>query len=123
MPIYALDHVQLAMPAGEEAAARAFYGAVLGLTEVQKPANLVARGGVWFVGGALKLHLGVDANFMPARKAHPALLTDELDVLAARCVNAGFAITTDEPLPGYDRLFVHDPFGNRIELLQRHADA
>ena len=117
--IYGLDHVQLAMPAGEEAAARAFYGEVLGLTEVPKPANLAKRGGVWFEAGSLKLHLGVETDFRPARKAHPALLVRDLSALVERCRAAGVESTTDEPLEGYERCFVADPFGNRIELLER----
>jgi len=117
--ILGLDHVQLAMPAGQESAARAFYSGVLGLIEEQKPANLAARGGVWFRGGSLQLHLGVDADFRAARKAHPAILVRGLDELAAKCAAAGFPPVTDEPLAGFNRCYVYDPFGNRIELLER----
>lgn len=117
--IYDLDHVQLAMPAGREAEARAFYSVVLGLTEEPKPANLAGRGGVWFRGGDLQLHLGVDPNFHAAGKAHPALLVRGLAELSARCRAAGFPVVTDEPLEGFDRVYVLDPFGNRIELLER----
>ena len=116
--ILGLDHVQLAMPAGQESAARAFYSGVLGLIEEQKPANLAARGGVWFRGGSLQLHLGVDADFRAARKAHPAILVRGLDDLAARCEAAGFPPVTDEPLVGFNRFYVFDPFGNRLELLE-----
>jgi len=119
MTIYALDHVQLAMPPGEEDRARAFYRDVLGLAEVPKPAELAARGGVWLEAGTLKLHLGVEQNFRPARKAHPALLVHDLSMLIERCQAAGYMITTDMPLQGYDRVYVADPFGNRIELLER----
>jgi len=119
MTIYALDHVQLAMPPGEEARARAFYRDVLGLVEVLKPADLAARGGVWFEAGSLKVHLGVEQDFRPARKAHPALLVHDLQTLVQRCEAAGYQITTDMLLPGYDRVYVADPFGNRIELLER----
>jgi catechol 2,3-dioxygenase-like lactoylglutathione lyase family enzyme len=94
------------MPAGQEAAARAFYSGVLGLTEQVKPPNLAARGGAWFRGGALRLHLGVDPNFRPATKAHLALLVKGLPELAARCLAAGFPPTTDEPLEGFDRVYV-----------------
>jgi catechol 2,3-dioxygenase-like lactoylglutathione lyase family enzyme len=118
--ILGLDHVQLAMPAGQEAAARAFYCRVLGLLEESKPANLAPRGGVWFSGGTLRLHLGVDPDFRAARKAHPAILVRGLAELAARCRAAGFSPVTDEPLAGFDRIYVFDPFGNRIELLERH---
>ena len=116
--ILGLDHVQLAMPAGQESAARAFYSGVLGLIEEPKPANLAARGGVWFRGGALRLHLGVDSDFHAAKKAHPAILVRGLSELAARCQAAGFPPVTDEPLRGYDRVYVFDPFGNRVELLE-----
>ena len=119
MTIYALDHVQLAMPPGEEDRARAFYHDVLGLMEVPKPAALAARGGVWFASGSLKLHLGVEQDFWPARKAHPALLVHNLPALIERCQSAGYATATDMPLPGYERVYVSDPFGNRIELLER----
>jgi catechol 2,3-dioxygenase-like lactoylglutathione lyase family enzyme len=119
--IVGLDHVQLAMPAGQESSARAFYSGVLGLIEESKPANLVSRGGIWFRGGALRLHLGVDPDFHAARKAHPAILVRGLSELAARCSDAGFPPMTDEPLEGFDRVYVFDPFGNRIELLERRV--
>lgn len=116
--IHGLDHVQLAMPAGQEDAARHFYRDLLGLREMQKPANLAARGGVWFAGGSLKLHLGVEANFTPARKAHPALLVQNLPALIAVLECEGVPVITDEPLEGYSRVYVADPFGNRVELLE-----
>lgn len=116
--ILALDHVQLAMPAGGEDKAREFYRDVLGLTEVPKPANLAGRGGVWFAAGTLKLHLGVEAQFRPARKAHPALLVANLPALIEACKRAGYAATTDEPLEGYNRAYLSDPFGNRVEVLE-----
>lgn len=116
--ILGIDHVQLAMPAGQEDAARAFYGGVLGLTEQPKPANLAARGGVWFVQGTVKIHLGVEAEFRPALKAHPALLVDDLEALAELCTAAKYAVTADEPLAGYKRVYVADPFGNRLELME-----
>lgn len=112
-----LDHVQLAMPAGGEDRARAFYVGVLGMTEVPKPPVLAARGGAWFAGGAAQVHLGVEAGFRPARKAHPALRVDGLAGLRAACEAAGFPATPGEPLDGRDRVYVHDPFGNRIELI------
>ncbi len=116
--ILGLDHVQLAMPAGQEAKARSFYCEVLGLTEEQKPQNLARHGGVWFRGGTLRLHLGVDPDFHPAGKAHPALLVSGLTDLLNRCEAAGFPPVWDEPLDGFDRGYVLDPFGNRIELLE-----
>ena len=121
MAIVALDHVQLAMPAGGEAAARAFYVGVLGLAEQPKPENLKTRGGVWFGSGALKVHLGVEAGFRPARKAHPAFRVKNLAELRARCEAAGYPTVDDEPLPGYQRFYVFDPFGNRIECLEPNA--
>src|SRR4051794_31816386 len=120
--ILELDHVQLAMPAGQEHLARAFYSDVLGLTEEPKPANLAARGGVWFRGGGARLPRGVEREFRAARKAHPALIVRGLAELAARCRDAGFEPVTDEPLPGFDRFYVFDPFGNRLELLEPVAD-
>ncbi len=118
MTVYALDHVQLAIPPGAEERARAFYGDVLGLAEVPKPAHLAVRGGIWFEAGTLKLHLGVEHDFRPARKAHPALLAHNLAALIERCERAGYMATEDQPLPGYKRVYVTDPFGNRIELLE-----
>jgi catechol 2,3-dioxygenase-like lactoylglutathione lyase family enzyme len=118
MAIYAIDHVQLAMPPGEEDRARAFYGGVLGMCETPKPPVLAVRGGVWFEAGAVKVHLGVEQDFRPARKAHPAFLVEGLDALATRCTENGSPISYDEPLAGYRRLHVADPFGNRIELME-----
>ncbi len=118
MSIRRIDHVQLAMPAGHERDAAAFYDGLLGISEVPKPAHLAVRGGCWFERGDLKVHLGVDADFRPARKAHPALLVDDLAGLVVRLRDAGVAVSDDEPLEGYDRVYVDDPFGNRIELLE-----
>lgn len=113
-----LDHVQLAMPAGGEQAARTFYSDLLGLPERPKPAALALRGGCWFESAEVKLHLGVEADFRPARKAHPALLADDLAALAARLAAAGVAFVPDNSLAGAARGYVEDPFGNRIELIQ-----
>ncbi len=119
MPLVGLDHVQLAMPEGREDDARRFYADVLGLREAAKPPNLARRGGAWFEGdGNLRVHLGVEQEFRPARKAHPAFLVRDLEGLAARLRAAGFQAIEDEPLPGFDRLYTNDPFGNRIELLE-----
>jgi catechol 2,3-dioxygenase-like lactoylglutathione lyase family enzyme len=117
MTIVAIDHVQLAMPAKGEPAARAFYTDLLGIPETPKPPELAARGGVWFESGAVKLHLGVESDFRPARKAHPGLLVDDLPALVARLRNAGLTPVADAALPGQERYFVDDPFGNRLELL------
>ena len=119
--IHGLDHVQLAMPAGQEALALTFYSGLLGLAEVPKPANLAKRGGVWFESGTLRLHLGVEADFRPAKKAHPAFLVRQLNALTRHLQAAGVAVVTDEPLEGYHRIYVSDPFGNRIELMEPTA--
>jgi catechol 2,3-dioxygenase-like lactoylglutathione lyase family enzyme len=119
MRVVGLDHVQLAMPAGGEPRARAFFTEILGIPEVLKPADLAARGGCWFERGELKIHLGVDSNFRPARKAHPALLVVDLPTLVEKLRALGIAVQEDDPLPGYYRVYVDDPFGNRIELLER----
>jgi catechol 2,3-dioxygenase-like lactoylglutathione lyase family enzyme len=113
-----LDHVQLAMPAGREAEAVAFYEGVLGIAQVPKPEHLAARGGCWFEQGDLKVHLGVEADFRPAAKAHPAFIVDDVRGIADRVAAAGFAVNDDEPLDGFDRVYVSDPFGNRIELMR-----
>ncbi len=118
MAILSLDHVQLAMPAGREDDARVFYSGLLGLEEQPKPANLAKRGGCWFGRGALKVHVGVEDDFRPARKAHPAFMVDDLAELRKTLETAGCLVVEDEPLEGYDRFYVHDPFGNRIELMQ-----
>jgi catechol 2,3-dioxygenase-like lactoylglutathione lyase family enzyme len=123
MHILALDHIQLAMPPGREEEARAFYSGLLAIPEVAKPENLAKRGGAWFEAGAVKVHLGVEADFTPARKAHPAFIVADLAALAQSLESAGFPARTDEPLPGYTRLYVNDPFGNRIELLQPNPAA
>jgi len=121
MRVRRLDHVLLAMPAGRESEARHFYGDILGIPEAVKPPDLATRGGCWFEDGELKIHLGVEKNFIPARKAHPAFLVDDLPALQAALVKAGHPVAHDVPLEGYDRIFVDDPFGNRIELLEIKA--
>ncbi|MFZ0659906.1 MAG: VOC family protein [Candidatus Binataceae bacterium] len=118
MKIRAIDHVQLAMPPGRETEARAFYTDLLGIPEQLKPPHLAARGGCWFERGALKIHLGVEKEFAPARKAHPALIIEDLPALADALKRAGCRVVDDEPLEGYDRIYVDDPFGNRIELME-----
>jgi catechol 2,3-dioxygenase-like lactoylglutathione lyase family enzyme len=118
MPDRSIDHVQLAMPPGREDEARAFYEGVLGIPEVPKPPHLAHRGGCWFQRDGLKVHLGVEADFRPARKAHPAFLVADLPALSAALGEAGYPVGTDEPLEGYTRVYVSDPFGNRIELME-----
>jgi catechol 2,3-dioxygenase-like lactoylglutathione lyase family enzyme len=113
MTITGMDHVQLAMPAGGEDVAREFYAGLLGIPELAKPPHLAVRGGCWFEAPGVKLHLGVEAGFRPARKAHPALVVDDLPALLARLTAVGCAVTPD----GADSAYVDDPFGNRIELM------
>lgn len=115
--ISGFDHVQIAIPAGSEGAARAFYAGVLGLTEVEKPEPLQARGGAWFSGPGVIVHLGVEEPFAPAQKAHPAFLVTDLAALTATLTEAGYPVTTDTTLPGVRRAYTADPFGNRIELI------
>jgi catechol 2,3-dioxygenase-like lactoylglutathione lyase family enzyme len=118
--ILSIDHVQLAMPAGEEERARLFYVERLGFTEIPKPPALAKRGGTWFESGTVQLHLGVDPAFHPAQKAHPAFLVEDLDSLFMRIQAAGYKTDTSQPpLDGYKRVHVFDPFGNRIELMEK----
>jgi catechol 2,3-dioxygenase-like lactoylglutathione lyase family enzyme len=116
--VTALDHVQVAAPAGCEAEARRFYGELLGMDEIEKPPELRARGGVWFRCGAQQLHVGVDPGFTPALKAHPALAATAIDDLAASLERGGAAVAWDEAMPGTRRFYTADPWGNRIELVE-----
>ncbi len=118
MKILRLDHVQIAIPPGGETEARNFYGGVLRMREIRKPEVLAARGGCWFDGGDVQVHLGVDSDFRPAKKAHPAFVVDGLAGLLARAVDAGFTVAHDVPVGTYVRAFVFDPFGNRLELME-----
>jgi catechol 2,3-dioxygenase-like lactoylglutathione lyase family enzyme len=118
MPIDAIDHVQLAMPAGREEEARAFYDRLLGIPEVPKPPDLRKRGGAWFEKGEVRIHLGVDPEFRPARKAHPGLRVRELEALVSKLRHAGCAVSEYDLLSGARRVFISDPFGNRLELIE-----
>ncbi len=118
MPLNRIDHVQLAMPPGGEDLARAFYQALLGMKEVAKPRELAGRGGCWFESSGVRLHLGVEADFKPARKAHPALRVTEFADLVLQLNAAGCATSEDGPFEGAARVYVDDPFGNRIELIE-----
>jgi catechol 2,3-dioxygenase-like lactoylglutathione lyase family enzyme len=120
MAVVGIDHVQLAIPAGGEDQARGFFAGLLGMAEVPKPASLSASG-CWFMGGTVQLHIGIDPDFRPAKKAHPALLVDDLAGLRERLAAAGCVIREDKPVAGYARFFTEDPFGNRIELMERVA--
>jgi catechol 2,3-dioxygenase-like lactoylglutathione lyase family enzyme len=115
--LVAVDHVQLAMPPGGEAAARGFYAGLLGLEERPKPPVLAARGGCWFSNDQVTLHLGVEDDFRPARKAHPAVIVADLDDLCDTLAAAGLGVQPDDAVPGVRRCYVDDPFGNRIELI------
>ncbi len=112
-----IDHVQLAAPAGCEEAARAFFGGLLGLEEIEKPEPLRSRGGVWFQAGSQQLHVGVEADFAPARKAHPAFSVSGYDELQNRLRAAAVEVIDDGSIPGLRRCYVADPWGNRIELV------
>ncbi|NJN79587.1 MAG: glyoxalase [Anaerolineales bacterium] len=119
MKILAIDHVQLAMPEHGEEKAREFYIHLLGFHEILKPPDLVKRGSVWFQHGQIKIHLGVDVNFQPAKKAHPAFIVDALNDYIEKCQSAGIDIDTSQlNLEGFKRIHIFDPFGNRIELME-----
>lgn len=113
-----LHHVQLAIPAGGEEASRQFWGEMLGMAEMPKPPELATRGGCWFDGGGVEVHLGVEPAFSPSRKAHPGILVTGLHDLATRFEAAGTTVTWDAQMPGYDRFYANDPFGNRLEFLE-----
>jgi len=121
MGVLGIDHVQLAMPRGKEAAARSFYANVLGLDEVAKPAPLTQRGGCWFARADVKVHLGVDPDFMPATRAHVCFVVDDLAAMSGQLASAGYAVKADNAIAGVNRLFTTDPFGNRIEIMEGRA--
>ena len=116
-PFSAIDHVQLAAPPGSEEEARHFYGGLLGMNELAKPPMLAQRGGVWFASGAVQIHIGIEQDFRPARKAHPALRCNNYDALVASLRAAGVEVSEVDDIPGVRRGHIHDPFGNRIELV------
>lgn len=118
MEFRAIDHVQLAMPAGQEEAARAFFVGVLGMTETPKPESGAGSQGCWFVSGPVHIHLGVDPDFRSAVKAHPAIIVADLAELTSRLQSAGYAATAGGNLPGRARAFAPDCFGNRIEWIE-----
>jgi catechol 2,3-dioxygenase-like lactoylglutathione lyase family enzyme len=120
--IQGVHHVMIAIPKGGEAEARAFYGDALGLGELSKPEALQARGGVWFSAGGIQLHLGVDSDFRPATKTHIALQVSEIAALRDRLVISGYRVESDDSLPGFERYYVADPFGNRIEILEPETE-
>jgi catechol 2,3-dioxygenase-like lactoylglutathione lyase family enzyme len=112
-----IDHVQLAAPPGCETEARRFFGGLLGLEELEKPEPLRERGGVWFRVGSQQLHVGVEADFAPSRKAHPAFAVREYGPLRSRLRAAGVVVSDDDTIPGVRRCYVADPWGNRIEIV------
>ncbi|GAA2498259.1 VOC family protein [Streptomyces longisporus] len=116
--ITAVDHVQLAAPPGSEDRLRAYYAGVLGMVEIPKPPVLAARGGCWFQAGAVQLHLGVERDFRPAKKAHPGLRVTGIERYAARLQAHGAQVEWDENLPGHRRFYSEDPVGNRLEFLE-----
>jgi catechol 2,3-dioxygenase-like lactoylglutathione lyase family enzyme len=116
--IEGMHHVMIAIPKGGEDDARSFYGEALGLSELPKPETLRARGGVWFAAGQIQLHLGIDSEFRPATKAHIALQVSGVAALRDRLIAAGYQLEPDASLPGFERYYVADPFGNRIEILE-----
>jgi catechol 2,3-dioxygenase-like lactoylglutathione lyase family enzyme len=120
-PFTAIDHVQLAMPPGQEETARGFYSALLGMREIAKPPELAKRGGCWFESGAVQVHLGVEESFRGARKAHPALRCADYVMLVSKLRQAGIEVIEAEDIPGVRRCHVYDPFGNRIELVDGTA--
>ena len=119
--VIGLDHVQLAMPPDQEDGAERFYGGILGFDVVPKPAHLAVRGGCWFESHSVKVHLGVEADFTPARKAHPAFVVSNLRKLEDRFNAAGVTIVWDTQISGFERFYAADPFGNRLEFMQRVA--
>ena len=116
-PFLSIDHVQLAMPSGQEEKARVFYCEVMGMKEIPKPEKLASRGGAWFESGGVTLHLGVEENFTPARKAHPAFRCRDYEELVFRLREAGIEVREDDSVPGVRRSHIFDCFGNRIELV------
>lgn len=116
--VLSIDHVQLAMPRGSEDRARSFYRDVLGMKEIPKPEPLAGRGGCWFASEEAQVHLGVEENFRPAKKAHPAMVVEGLDEILAKCEEAGLASKPDVEIDGRRRVHVFDPFGNRLELIE-----
>jgi catechol 2,3-dioxygenase-like lactoylglutathione lyase family enzyme len=118
MPIIRLDHVQVAIPEGAEGEARAFYCALLGFSELEKPEALRARGGLWLKAGSVELHLGIEAPFHPAAKAHPCFVVADLDATDAVLARHGHAVRPDDCIRDRRRFFTDDPFGNRLEFVQ-----
>jgi catechol 2,3-dioxygenase-like lactoylglutathione lyase family enzyme len=122
MPIVGLDHVQFSLPPGHEEEADRFYVDLLGFSIEEKPPLLAARGGRWYCAGPVRFHLGADGDFRPATRSHPAFVVDPLAALVARLADAGIGVEWDENIEGVERCYVHDPFGNRLELVDAGSD-
>jgi catechol 2,3-dioxygenase-like lactoylglutathione lyase family enzyme len=119
MPILSLDHVQIVIPVASENRARAFYSEILGFTEVAKPPQMAGRKSIWFVAGSVNLHLGIEPDFAPSKRAHPAFVVENLEAILAACERAGLPTKPDTSFNGFRRVHVFDPFGNRLELMER----
>jgi len=117
--IKAIDHIQLAAPKGSEAEAIKFFNGILGMDEIEKPEELKKRGGVWFGFGTFQIHIGIEEPFSPAKKAHPAFTVESIDGLRQHLINNGIQVTEDHRIPGVVRFHTSDPFGNRLEFLER----
>lgn len=116
-----IDHVQVAAPRESEEQAQKFYGTLLGMKEIEKPGSLKARGGVWFEFGNFQLHVGVEEPFLPAKKAHPAFVVNGFEALRNHLKDQGIEVKMDDAIPGVERFFVFDPFGNRLEFLKEEG--
>ena len=119
MPILSIHHVQITIPLGGEGRARAFYSGILGFTEIEKPPEMAGRKSIWFLAGAVNLHLGIEPDFVPAKRAHPAFVVQDLDNIITACDRNGINNKPDTSFNGFRRVHVFDPFGNRLELMQR----
>jgi catechol 2,3-dioxygenase-like lactoylglutathione lyase family enzyme len=119
MPVLSVDHVQIVIPVASEDRARAFYSGILGFTEIAKPMQMADCRSIWFVAGAVNLHLGIESDFHPAKRAHPAFVVDGLDAILSACARAGLTTKPDTFFNGFRRVHVFDPFGNRLELMER----
>jgi catechol 2,3-dioxygenase-like lactoylglutathione lyase family enzyme len=122
MPILSINHVQIAIPVASEDRARAFYSGILGFKEVAKPAEMAERKSIWFVAGGANLHLGIELDFHPAKRAHPAFVVKDLDAILTACERAGLSTKPDTSFNGFRRAHVFDPFGNRLELMERAVE-
>jgi predicted enzyme related to lactoylglutathione lyase len=116
--ILSIEHVQIAIPMGAEERARGFYAGILGFSEVEKPASMAKRNSIWFAAGSVSLHLGLEPDFHPAKRAHPAFVVNNMDQILADCERGGVTMKPDVSFKGFRRVHVFDPFGNRLELME-----